>query len=105
MMKDIEKIAKAIEADIGEAIPDLRQALAEAEEGIGRVTTSEQILLREARTKMGLSQKEFAQRIDTPPATLRDWEQGRFNPPGAVMCLIRLLMKHPELSDELVVPV
>lgn len=104
-MKDIEKIAKAIEADIGEAIPDLRQALAEAEEGIGRVTTSEQILLREARAKMGLSQKEFAQRIDTPPATLRDWEQGRFNPPGAVMCLIRLLMKHPELSDELVVPV
>ncbi len=102
-MKNIEKIAKAIEADMGEAIPDLRQALAEAKEGVGRVTTSEQILLREARAKMGLAQKEFAKRIDTPPATLRDWEQGRFKPPGAVMCLIRLLMKHPELSDELAV--
>jgi putative transcriptional regulator len=86
---------------LGEAVPDLRQALMEAEQGIGRVTTPEQIFLRETRAKMGLSQKDLAQRIDTPPATLRDWEQGRFRPPGAVMCLMRLLMKHPELSDEL----
>ncbi|TDR73598.1 helix-turn-helix domain-containing protein [Paludibacterium purpuratum] len=102
---DIEKIAKAIETDIGEALPELRQALAEAEAGIGRVTTPEQILLREARVKTGLSQKEFAQRINTPPSTLRDWEQGRFKPPGAVVCLMRLLMNHPELSNELASPV
>jgi putative transcriptional regulator len=98
---DIEKVAQAIEADAGESIPDLRQALAQAKSGQGRVTTPQQILVRQAREKSGLTQAAFAQRIDTPVATLRDWEQGRFAPPGGVMCLLRLIIKHPELSQEL----
>ncbi|ABM59387.1 helix-turn-helix domain-containing protein [Verminephrobacter eiseniae] len=98
---DIEKVATAIEADAGEVLPDLRQALAEAKAGIGRVTTPEQLLVRRAREKSGLTQAAFAERIATPVATLRDWEQGRFVPPGGVLCLLRLLVKHPELSQEL----
>lgn len=103
---DIEKIAKAIEADAGKPLPDVRQALQEAKairagEVPGRVTTAEQLLVREARAKLGLSQAEFAERIGTPAATLRDWEQGRFTPPGAALCLLRLLVAHPKLSAEL----
>lgn len=99
---DIETVARAIEADAGEALPDIRTALAEVKSGnVGRVTTPEQILLRQARAKAGLTQLEFAKRIDTPAATLRDWEQGRFAPPGGVVCLLRLIIKHPELSQEL----
>ena len=98
---NIERVAKAIEADAGEALPDLRQALAEAKAELGRVNTAEQILVRQAREKSGLTQSAFAQRIETPVATLRDWEQGRFAPPGGVVCLLRLIIKHPELSQEL----
>lgn len=98
---DIESVAKAIESDAGEALPDLRQALKEAQEREGRVTTPEQILVRQAREKAGLTQAAFAERIATPVATLRDWEQGRFTPPGAVACLLRLIIKHPELTREL----
>ncbi len=98
---DIERVAAAIEADAGEHLPDLRQALAEAQLGLGRVTTPEQILVRQAREKAGLTQAVFAERIATPVATLRDWEQGRFVPPGGVLCLLRLIVKHPELSNEL----
>ncbi|MBF8724411.1 helix-turn-helix domain-containing protein [Pseudomonas guariconensis] len=98
---DIEAVAKAIEADAGEAMPDLRQALKEAKMGAGRVTTPEQILVRQARERSGLTQASFAERIATPVATLRDWEQGRFVPPGGVLCLMRLIVKHPELSQEL----
>jgi putative transcriptional regulator len=99
---DLEKVARAIEADMGEALPDIRQALAEVQSGTdGRITTPEQILLRQARHKTGLSQTEFARRIDTPVSTLRDWEQGRFKPPGGVLCLFRLMVSHPELSQEL----
>ncbi len=99
---DIEAVARAIEADAGEALPDIRTALAEVKAGnVGRITTPEQILLRQARAKAGLTQLEFAKRIDTPAATLRDWEQGRFAPPGGVVCLLRLIIKHPELSQEL----
>lgn len=98
---NVEKIAKAIEANAGEALPDLRRALAEAQASVGRVTTSEQMLVRQAREKSGLTQAAFAELIATPVATLRDWEQGRFAPPGGVVCLLRLIVKHPELSQEL----
>lgn len=98
---DIEKIAQAIEADAGEELPELRQALAEAEAGLGRITTPEQILARAARKATGLSQQAFAERIATPVATLRDWEQGRFKPPGGVLCLLRIIEKHPDLVREL----
>lgn len=99
---NIDAVAAAIEADAGEDLPDLRQALTEAKAGIaGRVTTHEQMLVRQAREKSGLTQTAFAERIETPVATLRDWEQGRFSPPGGVLCLLRLIVKHPELSREL----
>lgn len=98
---DIEKVAKAIEADAGEALPELRQALREAAQRKGRITTPEQVLVRAARSAAALSQVEFAARIQTPVATLRDWEQGRFKPPGAVLRFLRLLTAHPELVDEL----
>ena len=83
------------------ALPDLRQALTEAKAGTGRITTPAQILLRQARAKTGLSQQAFAERIATPVATLRDWEQGRFAPPGSLTCLMRLIERHPDLMDEL----
>jgi len=98
---NIEKIAKAIEADAGEPLPNLRQALSEAKARVGRVTTPEQMLVRQAREAAGMTQSVFAERISTPVATLRDWEQGRFAPSGAVLCLLRLIAKHPELTSEL----
>jgi putative transcriptional regulator len=98
---DIEKAVKAIELDAGMPLPDLQQALQEAKASMGRVTTPEQILVRQARSRAGLSQQAFAERIATPVATLRDWEQGRFTPPGGVLCLLRLICKHPELTQEL----
>jgi putative transcriptional regulator len=98
---DIDKVAAAIGADAGESLPDLRQALAETKAGVGRVTTPEQILVRQAREKSGLTQAAFAARIETPVATLRNWEQGRFAPPGGVVCLLRLIVNHPELEREL----
>jgi len=99
---DVEAVARAIEADMGDSLPDIRQALTEAKNGsVGRVTTPAQILVRTARAKTGLSQQAFAERIATPVATLRDWEQGRFSPPVGVSCLLRLIERHPELTDEL----
>ena len=36
--------------------------------------------VREVRQKMGLSQGQFATKFGLPPATLRNWEQGRSRP-------------------------
>jgi len=80
----------------------LTESLAEMQLSIaGRTHTPEQILIRIARNKSGKTQQAFADLIKTPVATLRDWEQGRFSPFGAVLCLLHLLSKHPDLIDEL----
>jgi len=51
---NIEKVAAAIEADAGQALPSLREALAEAKAGkVGRVHTPEQIVARRRGRPLG----------------------------------------------------
>jgi putative transcriptional regulator len=52
--------------------------------------------VREVRTKMGLSQAQFATRFGLPPATLRNWEQGRSRPDAPTRVLLAVIAKHPE---------
>ncbi|MEQ1558106.1 MAG: hypothetical protein ABL933_04090 [Methyloglobulus sp.] len=105
---DIDKTAAAIEADAGMELPGLRQSLSDAKDIMAglyvkqaRGHTPEQILTRAARAKTGFSQPAFAALIKTPVATLRDWEQGRFPPPGGVVCLLKIIYNHPEMIAEL----
>ncbi|WP_295396914.1 helix-turn-helix domain-containing protein, partial [uncultured Thiodictyon sp.] len=80
----LEQVAQAIEADAGEAIPGLRESLAEmAADERGLTYTREQLALRAARTALGLSQPAFARLLQTPVGTVRDWEKGRCPPPGS----------------------
>lgn len=100
--KDIESVAQAAEADADMDLPGLRESLNEMVDGRqGKVHTPEQILVREARTKLGLSQSNFANLIKTPVGTVRDWEQGRFKPPGGIQCLLHIAIKHPDVVREL----
>lgn len=57
--------------------------------------------VKEIRKATGLSQAKFAKAIDVHVTTLQNWEQGRFTPPGTALCLMKLIVKHPELSMEL----
>jgi putative transcriptional regulator len=93
----------ACDTEMQHFMADLENSIQEAKAGISRVTTPQQILVRSARKACGLTQEEFAARIATPVATLRDWEQRRFAPPGGVLCLFKLIATHPELTQELAV--
>lgn len=53
---------------------------------------------RRVRRRLGLSQAEFALRIDVSLDTIRNWEQGKRSPTGAARALLRLLDKAPELA-------
>ena len=50
----------------------------------------------EARRKVGLSQKEFAELLGVSVRTLQDWEQGRREPSGAARTLLRIATKNPQ---------
>ncbi len=53
---------------------------------------------RRVRRRLGLTQIEFARRIDVPHETIRNWEQGKRGPTGAARALLRILDKAPETA-------
>lgn len=54
----------------------------------------------EARSKTGLSQRQFAEVLHISPRTLQEWEQGRRKPSGAAKALIQIAFRHPEVIKE-----
>ena len=53
---------------------------------------------RRVRRRLGLTQVEFARRIDVPHETIRNWEQGKRGPTGAARSLLRILDQAPETA-------
>ena len=53
---------------------------------------------RRVRRRLGLTQVEFARRIDVSHETIRNWEQGKRRPTGAAKALLRVLDKAPETA-------
>ncbi len=56
--------------------------------------------VRKVRTKMGLSQTQFATKFGFPPATLRNWEQGRSSPDAPTRVLLAVIARHPEAVED-----
>ena len=56
--------------------------------------------VRAVRTKMGLSQAQFATKFGFPPATLRNGEQGRSRPDAPTRVLLAVIAKHPEAVED-----
>lgn len=89
---------------VGErVIEGLEQAIAwtKGENDRVRVTLVHvpEVDVREVRLKMGLSQARFATKFGFPPATLRNWEQGRAQPDAPTRVLLAVIAKHPEVVE------
>lgn len=52
---------------------------------------------RAIRSKLDLTQEEFAAALEVPLSTLRNWEQGRRRPEGAAVKLLKIAAAHPEV--------
>lgn len=82
----------------------LKQGLKEAaairrgELAPGRMTEISPPDAKSVRTKVGLSQTEFAQLIGVKVATLRNWEQHRRHPTGPAAALLTIVEKEPEAA-------
>jgi len=53
------------------------------------------------RSKLELSQSAFAGLLGVSMRTLQDWEQGRRNPQGPAIALLRIAEQHPEVFADL----
>lgn len=85
----VEGLEQAISWTHGEN-SDVRVTLIQAPE----------VNVREVRTNMGLSQAQFAAKFGFPPATLRNWEQGRSRPDTPTRVLLAVIAKHPEAVED-----
>jgi putative transcriptional regulator len=105
--KTVKKAARATKkkSTVGKRIIEgLEQAVAWSRGKNDRVRVTlvqvPEIDVRELRQKMGLSQAQFATKFGLPPATLRNWEQGRARPDAPTRVLLAVIAKHPETVEE-----
>ncbi len=92
-------------ATVGQrVIEGLEQAIAwsrgESEKVRVTVVMVPEIDIRKVRRQMGLSQTQFATKFGFPPATLRNWEQGRAAPDAPTRVLLAVIAKHPEAVED-----
>ena len=74
------------------------KAIAEGKARAGRitkVTLATPSSVREVRSRTGLSQSQFANLIEVPAATVKNWEQGRRSPRGPAKALLKALRADP----------
>ncbi|WP_336886947.1 BrnT family toxin [Methylobacterium sp. SyP6R] len=53
---------------------------------------------RDVRVRLGLTQKEFAEALHIPLATVRNWEQGRTVPDAPARALLTVVAREPEAA-------
>lgn len=61
-------------------------------------TSADELVVRDLRTRLGLTQAEFATRLGLPVDTVRNWEQGKRAPRGPARALLTLIARAPRLA-------
>jgi putative transcriptional regulator len=56
------------------------------------------VFVRQVRARCGLTQAAFAERIEVPIETVRNWEQGKRSPRGPARALLKLIDKAPDVA-------
>jgi putative transcriptional regulator len=54
--------------------------------------------VRQVRARYGLTQAAFAEKIEVPIETLRNWEQGKRSPRGPARALLKLIDRAPDAA-------
>jgi putative transcriptional regulator len=92
-----KKVKNRLADDILESLNEARDYFAGKKTGaIVHTVIPSDSDAREARHKLGLSQREFAAVIGTGVGTVRKWELGTRRPSGAARTLIEVIKREPK---------
>jgi putative transcriptional regulator len=94
--KAFNKIAKGL----NEAIAIAR---GKADPSTYRVHVPSDVDVKAIRRKLGMSQDVFAKRFGFTPARVRDWEQGRSKPDGAIRAYLIVIDREREAVERALV--
>jgi putative transcriptional regulator len=92
----MSKLGKKLIAAANEGIAIAR---GEAHPATYRVHVPAEIDVRAMRLKLGMTQERFAIRYGLTLARVRDWEQGRSSPDGAIRAYLKVIEKEPEAVE------
>jgi putative transcriptional regulator len=93
MAKKVTSLADDIRASLHEA---LDHAVGKRTKVVVRRVSPRKTDAREARLKLGLTQREFAAILGTGVGTVRKWELGARQPSGAARALITVIKAEPK---------
>lgn len=97
-LSEKELMERDAKRDIG---AELLEAIRQVKAGsIGKVNLVPVTLAVEARLRVGMSQAQFAEKLGVSKRTLQEWEQGRRQPSGAAMALLRIAASRPDVVQE-----
>ncbi|MDE6774592.1 MAG: helix-turn-helix domain-containing protein [Treponemataceae bacterium] len=87
----------------GELVGSMHEAAAisRGEAEPSRTFTFSPVNVRKIREKANKSQDEFAAMIGVKVGTLRNWEQGRRNPDGAALTLLKVVAENPAYVEKI----
>jgi putative transcriptional regulator len=81
-----------------ELLESVKQAgeIVRGERGPSREFYVDASMVKQLRSKTGLSQHKFAKLLSVEVSTLQNWEQGRREPTGPAKALLRAIKKDPK---------
>lgn len=89
----MSKVGESIRRGLEDALGHVK---GEADPGAFRVHIPEKIDVKAIRTKLGMTQQEFASRFGFNVNTLRHWEQGIRQPEGPARAYLLVIDRAPE---------
>jgi putative transcriptional regulator len=92
----MSKLGKKLIAAANEGIAIAR---GEANPATYRVHVPAEVDVRAMRERLGMTQERFALRYGLTLARVRDWEQGRSSPDGAIRAYLRVIEREPEAVE------
>jgi len=75
-------------------------ARGEADPSTYRIHVPDEVDVKAIRKKFGMTQNAFAERFGFSMARLRDWEQGRSHPDGALRAYLLVIDRKPDAVKE-----
>ena len=92
-----KKMTRRLADDIRESLHEaLDHASGKRTKAVVHRVTPRETDARQARLKLGVSQREFANLIGTGVGTVRKWELGTRRPSGAARALINVIKAEPK---------
>jgi putative transcriptional regulator len=74
-------------------------AKGEADPATFKISVPRKIDVKALRTRLQLTQEQFAARYNLNVARVRDWEQGRSQPDGAVRAYLMVIEQEPQAVE------